>query len=81
VVPWWWSWLLTAAGLVGLWAAGSRRQWGWMVGCAAQGLWVAYALATRQHGFLVSAFAYAFVYGRNWLLWRREKSGPDLGPP
>lgn len=70
MVPQWWSWLLTAIGILGLWAAGSKKAWGWLVGISAQGLWVAYALATEQYGFLVSALAYCTVYVRNYLNWR-----------
>jgi len=68
----WWSWLLTAVGVTGLFLAGSRRVVGWRVGIGAQGLWVAYALATRQYGFLVSAFAYGTVYVRNARRWACE---------
>lgn len=37
---WWWSWLLTAFGVFGLWLAGRGTPWGWAVGLGAQGLWV-----------------------------------------
>lgn len=77
MIPWWWSWLLTAVGICGLWAAGSRKSWGWLIGLGAQVLWIAYALHSRQFGFLVSALAYGFVYGRNFLAWHRER-GPSL---
>ena len=70
MVPWWWSWLLTAVGVFGLWVAGSRKRWGWAVGVGAQLLWTAYALHTHQYGFLVSALAYGTVYIRNWRNWR-----------
>ena len=37
------------------------------------GLWLAYAVATQQWGFIVSAFAYGWVYALN--IWRmRRKS-------
>lgn len=70
-MPQWWSWSLTAVGIVGLWAAGSKRSWGWLVGLAAQVLWVAYAVATRQYGFLASALAYGVVYARNFKSWHK----------
>ena len=57
-----WSWLLTAVGVTGLYFAGRHRRIGWAIGIAAQILWVAYALATAQHGFLVSVAAYGWVY-------------------
>jgi hypothetical protein len=67
-----WSYLLAAVGILGLVLAGQRRAIGWAVGLGAQGLWIAYALATHQFGFIVSALAYGAVYARNWLAWRRE---------
>lgn len=69
----WWSWALTAVGVTGLYFAGSRKRLGWAIGVGAQGLWIAYALATRQYGFLVSAGAYGWVYGRNFRRWKEKK--------
>lgn len=69
----WWSWLLTAVGVVGLYLAGGRNPWGWAVGLGAQVLWLLYAVATRQWGFIVSACAYGWVYGRNFQSWRSRR--------
>lgn len=71
-MTWWWSWLLTAVGVTGLYFAGQRRAWAWLIGLGAQVLWVAYAIATEQWGFLVSAGAYGAVYARNARLWMRK---------
>lgn len=68
-----WSYVLTAVGVTGLWLAGRKVWWAWFVGLGAQGLWLAYAISTRQWGFLVSAFAYGWVYARNGLRWTRER--------
>lgn len=67
-----WSYLLTVVGVTGLVMAGRRQAVGWAIGLGAQGLWVAYAVATRQWGFIISAGAYGTVYARNWLAWRHE---------
>jgi hypothetical protein len=72
----WWSWLLTLVGVSGLWLAGRRSAWGWAVGLGAQGLWIAYALATSQEGFLASAVVYGSVYLKNFLAWRKTPSIP-----
>lgn len=69
-----WSWILTVVGVFGLWLAGRKSPWGWAVGLGAQVLWVSYALTSRQYGFLVSAFAYGFVYLKNFLAWRKPIS-------
>jgi hypothetical protein len=68
----WWSWLLTAVGVLGLLLAGRKLWWAWCIGLGAQVLWIAYAIATDQHGFIVSALAYGFVYARNALRWRAD---------
>lgn len=62
-----WSYLLAAVGVLGIYRAGREtRPWvGWVIGLAAQVLWVVYALATSQYGFLVSAAAYGTVYALN----------------
>ena len=64
-----WSYTLAAVGVFGIWLAGRRNLYGWAVGLGAQVLWIAYALATSQPGFIVSALAYGAVYGRNWWKW------------
>lgn len=63
---WLWSYLLATVGILGIWLAGSKRRVGWAVGLSAQVLWVAYAVASEQYGFLVTAVAYGAVYLRNW---------------
>ena len=70
---WWWSWLLAAVGVTGLWLAGRDNKTGWVIGLAAQLLWLAYAITTRQWGFLVTAFAYGIVYARNWHRWHQRE--------
>lgn len=74
----WWSWLLTAVGVFGLYLAGRRDRRGWMVGIGAQVLWFAYALSTRQYGFVVSCLAYGWVYTKNARAWRKStQEEPD----
>lgn len=65
-----WSYLLTAVGVFGLYLAGKKVWWAWSVGIGAQVLWIAYAIATQQWGFIVSAIAYGWVYTRNFIIWR-----------
>jgi hypothetical protein len=76
----WWSWTLAAIGVTGLFLAGSNRKAGWAIGLGVQALWIAYAFATRQWGFIASAVAYGAVNVRNWLRWRRaERANPAPG--
>ena len=67
----WWSWGLTSIGVFGLYLAGKKSPWGWAVGIGAQVIWLAYAITTRQWGFLISSFAYGFVYAKNFRSWRK----------
>jgi hypothetical protein len=76
-MTWWWSYLLTAVGVFGLWLAGRKSKAGWAVGIGAQGLWIAYATATRQWGFYASAVAYGAVYVCNFARWQREERVDD----
>ena len=68
----WWSWLLTGVGVTGLYLAGKKNAYGWAVGLFAQTLWIAYATATKQYGFYVSALAYGWVYAKNYRAWRSK---------
>lgn len=64
-----WSFLLAAIGVMGIYLAGRKSYWGWALGLGAQVLWVAYAVATAQWGFILSAVAYGVVYGKNLWQW------------
>lgn len=70
----WWSWVLTIWGVASLILAGRRKTaaLGWAVGLSVQLLWIAYALATKQWGFIFSALACGAACARNWFTWRRE---------
>ena len=61
-----WSWLLTATGVTGLYLVSRGMVWAWLINIAAQGLWIVYALATQQHGFIVASVAYGFVFSLNY---------------
>ena len=77
-MEWWWSWLLTIIGVSGLFIAGNKNYWGWIIGISAQLLWIAYAITTAQWGFLFSAFVYGGVYIRNWIKWRKDESNSNV---
>lgn len=76
MIPQYWSWLLAAVGVTGLWLAGSRRALGWQIGLGVQVLWIAYAITTAQWGFIASALAFAAVNLRNLIKWKRERERP-----
>jgi hypothetical protein len=64
-----WSFLLAAIGIAGVYLAGKQNYWGWGLGVIAQVLWAVYAVTTGQWGFLVTCFAYAYIYGKNFFAW------------
>jgi hypothetical protein len=43
---------------------------GWAVAIANEALWIAYAVDTRQYGFIAGALLYMVVFARNWLRWK-----------
>ena len=67
-----WSWVLATIGVLGIYFVGRKTIWGWLVLLANEVIWIAYALTTKQYGFIVSAVAYAIVYVRSFLHWRRD---------
>jgi hypothetical protein len=72
-----WSYALAAVGILGIYLAGKKNLWGWAVGVFAQGLWIIFALVTEQYGFIVSALAYGFIYGKNFLSWKKDRNKLD----
>lgn len=75
-----WSYVLTAGGVLGIYLAGKKNLWGWALGFSMQWLWVVYAFQTKQYGFILSAIAYGAVYGRNFYLWHNDKKKPKETP-
>lgn len=73
----WWSWLLTAIGVTGLYLV-TRKDWrGFVLGVAVQLLWIAYAVVTAQWGFIASALFYGVVNLRGLRTWRAESHKPE----
>jgi nicotinamide riboside transporter PnuC len=69
-----WSWVLAAIGVTGMFFVGKKTVWGWLILLVNECIWIAYALATKQYGFIVMALAYAAVYIKSYIHWRREEN-------
>lgn len=67
-----WSWILAAIGVTGIFFVGKKTVWGWLILLSNEFIWIAYAITTKQYGFIISALAYAAVYIRSYIHWRRE---------
>ena len=72
-----WSWAISVLGLSAFWIAGSGKKWGWLVGIAQEIVFVIYSVIFRQWGFLVSAFIFMGVFGRNYLRARKLERSAD----
>lgn len=78
MVPLWWSIILTVVGVTGLYFLIKKKWYGFAIGLGAQVLWVSYAVATRQWGFLGSCVVYGAVNTmglNNWLRERKNNEG------
>lgn len=65
----WWSVGLTVGGVFGIYLTTKKLWWGFLVGVLMQAVWVAYAIATRQWGFLGSAAAYGGINALGLYRW------------
>jgi nicotinamide riboside transporter PnuC len=75
-----WSWVLAVIGVTGIFFVGRKTIWGWHILCINECLWITYAIITKQYGFIFSALAYAAVYVKSYMLWRKE-GDPSLDTP
>ena len=70
-----WSWILAAIGVAGIYFVGRKTIWGWLILLFNEIIWTVYAITTEQYGFIVSAVAYAAVYIRSYIHWRADTDG------
>jgi len=68
-----WSYLLAVIGVSGIFLVGRKTIWGWLILCVNECIWIAYALATKQYGFIIMAVAYAAVYVKSYIGWRQDE--------
>lgn len=73
-----WSWILAAIGVFGLYLTTRKLAAGYAVGMLVQVLWIAYAITTKQYGFIFSAIAYGTVNSYGYYSWTKEKTETKL---
>lgn len=73
MIPMWWSIMLATIGIAGIYVTTRKLWWGFALGLAAQLLWIAYAIATQQYGFILSAVGYGIVYWIGARKWFQER--------
>jgi nicotinamide riboside transporter PnuC len=69
-----WSWVLAIIGVTGIFLVGKKTIWGWLVLLLNETIWIIYAVNTEQYGFIVMALAYAAVYVKSYIHWKREEN-------
>ena len=57
--------------------AGRKLWWAWLVGVAAECMWLAYGYTTEQWGFAFFAMIFGAVYLRNAYKWKTIKKQHD----
>jgi len=68
-----WSYFLAAIGVIGIFFVGRKHRWAWLWLIFNECLWIIYAVATNQYGFIFAAVAYTLVYIKSFLSWKKEK--------
>lgn len=66
------SWVVGAVGLTGFYFSGKKVWWSWYINLGCQVLWIAYALATGQPAFLVTAAVYSVIFAINAYKWTKD---------
>lgn len=67
-----WSWILAAIGVTGIFFVGRKTIWGWLILCLNEILWIIYAVTTKQYGFIFAAVAYGIVYIKSFIHWKND---------
>lgn len=67
-----WSWGLSALGVIGILLVGHKNWRGYLVGIATECAWVAYSIQTKQWGFIFGSTIYISVYLFNINKWLTE---------
>jgi 4-hydroxybenzoate polyprenyltransferase len=66
-----WAVILGAISVVGLWAAGSMKPWGWLVCLCGQAVWTAYVFSMKRYEMIPNIFIFGGLYARNWIHARK----------
>lgn len=68
-----WSWILAAIGVTGIFFVGRKHRWAWLWLIFNECLWIIYAVATNQYGFIFAAVAYTLVYIKSFIHWKKDE--------
>ena len=62
MIAWYWSWMLTIVSCIGFYFAARRPLLGWSISLFTEVLWVAYAVLSKQWGFIFGAFFFSVIF-------------------
>lgn len=65
--------ILSVVGVSALWLIGRKRWYGWLIAWGNECLWVAFAVSTRQYGFIVGSAVYGTLNMANAIVWKRDE--------
>jgi hypothetical protein len=68
-----WSVALGIAGITGQYIIGKKSSKGYIVGMATQIMWFAFAVQTKQYGFIMLSGMYFVIYFKSWKQWRLDE--------
>jgi len=63
--------ILSLIGVTALILIGKRKELGWALAFTNECLWLLFAIATKQYGFIIGALVYASVNAYNYRNWRK----------
>lgn len=64
--------VLSVIGVTAMIAIGRGHWWGWAIALMNECLWVGFAIATRQYGFILGAAFYGTVNAYNAHRWYKQ---------
>jgi len=64
--------VLSAIGVTAMLIIGAGRWYGWIIAFANECLWLGFAFATKQYGFIVGATVYGSVNAYNAHRWYKK---------
>lgn len=66
------GWVLSVGGACGMYLAGRKSWYGWVLGLCLQPAWLLFAVIEREWGLVVSPLLYGSVYARNLIRWKNS---------
>ena len=57
---------------LGLWFIGNKKKYGFLVGIAAELVWILLGLFSEAYGLIFWSLIFTFLYLRNYLRWSKK---------